>query len=401
MITEGRAHGSSGYPSDSRRSLSIDLMRATAAFGVYIFHASLAAGFDKFRLDISFPWLERKLSVPNFLSMGAMGVSLFFIVSGYCLTQSRIFGQASRSGLAGYYESRFDRIYPTYMFSLLATLLAWWMFEGTHALFVPEIGRPALLPDFGIHALFLQGFSTDSFLSFNGTLWSMATEVQFYMVFPLLFLLFSKIRPHVLLLTILFACICVRFLAESSAGLSAPVPGGVSRSVLISYSLMGRLFEFVFGMWIAVQHAKRGLPQVGLWYVPGFLAGAAFATLKLPGWIVEPAWGLAFGTALIWAIQTVDPEAERLCENSRTARAIRTFGIHSYSFFLIHWVVLFVSGRIGWIDAASPWVRFFLEGIVCFFLALFVAKWMYKSVENRRALRFRRIFRIGQPGMVE
>ena len=78
----------------SGRLLSIDLLRAVAAFGVFLFHASLTAGFDKFSLSVHIPGLDRALAIPNFLSLGAMGVSLFFVVSGYCLARSRGRGNA-------------------------------------------------------------------------------------------------------------------------------------------------------------------------------------------------------------------------------------------------------------------------------------------------------------------
>ena len=78
-----------GSRQGSGRLLSIDLLRAVAAFGVFVFHASLTAGFDKFSLSVHIPGLDRALAIPNFLSLGAMGVSLFFVVSGYCLARSR------------------------------------------------------------------------------------------------------------------------------------------------------------------------------------------------------------------------------------------------------------------------------------------------------------------------
>jgi peptidoglycan/LPS O-acetylase OafA/YrhL len=69
------------------RLLSVDLLRALAATFVYLFHVSLFAGFDKFSLPISIQVLAVESYIPNFFSLGASGVSIFFAISGYCLTR--------------------------------------------------------------------------------------------------------------------------------------------------------------------------------------------------------------------------------------------------------------------------------------------------------------------------
>lgn len=112
----------------SGRLLSIDLLRAVAAFGVFVFHAFLFAGFDKYSLSVSIPGLSRALTMPNFLSLGAMGVSLFFVVSGYCLARSRNRGGSAATTLRGYYVSRPQRIYPAYFSRYLLRYShgGWW-----------------------------------------------------------------------------------------------------------------------------------------------------------------------------------------------------------------------------------------------------------------------------------
>lgn len=371
-----------GSRQGSGRLLSIDLLRAVAAFGVFVFHASLTAGFDKFSLSVHIPGLDRALAIPNFLSLGAMGVSLFFVVSGYCLARSR--GRAvAATRLQNYYASRLHRIYPAYLFSLFVTLLAWWVVAGTLAMWEPSPdGRPPLLLDFVVHAAFLQGFSSAHFLSFNGTLWSMATEVQFYLIFPLLFTL-VRMSGARSVLVVLVACLLIRFLADSTPSLAMQVPGGVSKSVLISYSILGRLSEFVVGMWIALLHIERRLPLIKVWQVVGLFAVAAYVTWRAAGWLSEPVWGLAFGALLIVAIRMVDSRAEWLMSNFRSVRACRTFGIYSYSFFLIHWVALFLFDSTSWITMTGGWMKFFVAGLLCFVVSFVVAKWMYVNIESR------------------
>ena len=55
-----------------------------------------------------------------------------------------------------------------------------------------------------------------------------------------------------------------------------PVEGGVSKAVLLNYSLVGRFFEFVLGLVIASWEGKKGgLPRMPLWVVAVLLALAA------------------------------------------------------------------------------------------------------------------------------
>jgi len=367
----------------SGRLLSIDLLRAVAAFGVFLFHASLTAGFDKFSLSIPIPGLDRAIAIPNFLSLGAMGVSLFFVVSGYCLARSRYRGGSAATSLWGYYTSRVHRIYPAYFFSLLVTLLVWWLVAGTSAMWQPsDDGRPALLLDFFVHSAFLQGFSSTHFLSFNGTLWSMATEVQFYILFPLLFPLVRGGGGRIVLL-VLAGCLLIRYLSGATPSLAALVEGGVAKSVLISYSVLGRLSEFVVGMWVALLHMERRLPSIRIWKVAGLFVVAAVATWRAVGWLSEPMWGLAFGSLLVWAIHEVDPRAVQMTSRFRCVRTCRAFGIYSYSFFLIHWVILFLFDGIPWFHLADGWVKFFVAGVACFGLSYVLAKWMYLNIESR------------------
>ena len=151
------------------RLLSVDLLRAIAATIVYLFHASLVAGFDKFHLPISLPYFSINAEIPNFFSLGVSGVSLFFVVSGYCLTRSWYRKPVHNFDYSNYYFRRLARIYPAYLFSLLATLLIWAVIGWNASQFSTTNVNEITLPlDFLSHALFLQGFLPFSFNSFNG-----------------------------------------------------------------------------------------------------------------------------------------------------------------------------------------------------------------------------------------
>ena len=82
-------------------------LRFLAAFYVFAFH-----------IHIRYP-LNLPEFFTNLLKFGAVGVTLFFVLSGFVLTVS--YGQKTELDYH-FYVRRFARIYPVYLFSLLSTL---------------------------------------------------------------------------------------------------------------------------------------------------------------------------------------------------------------------------------------------------------------------------------------
>jgi peptidoglycan/LPS O-acetylase OafA/YrhL len=147
----------------------IDGLRAISVLAVILFHAR----------------------VPGFAG-GYIGVDVFFVISGYLITQILMAGteHALSRRLRDFYVRRCRRILPALLVLLLATApLACWLFP------------PADLTSFGRQliatAVFLGNlvtlhtagyFDLQTPLNPLSHLWSIAVEEQFYVVFPLVFL---------------------------------------------------------------------------------------------------------------------------------------------------------------------------------------------------------------------
>lgn len=367
------------------RLLSVDLLRGMAAILVFLFHAALFAGFDKFRLPVSLPFVEKAFVLPNIFSLGASGVSLFFVVSGYCLTRKWYMSGVDSFSLSEYYFRRFARIYPAYMFSLVVTLISLGISQ-TSLLSNTQRGIDwtDLAVDFFVHALFLQGFFPLSFQSFNGTLWSMSTEVQFYLVLPFIYLCSLRTTRTVGVSLALVFCLVVRYVASSDATLVAPVTGGVSYSVLVSYSLLGRIFEFVIGMYIASLESKSKLPEVNLFSLLLVFGGAMLIRWTGVAWLADPFFGVAYGALLIFFIRVFDLKPNEAVASGRSAFiCLQSFGVYSYSFFLIHWPIMFLSQKLNWTTTFSNWGRLLIEAPACFVITYIASKYMYMHVEER------------------
>ncbi len=115
-----------------------------------------------------------------FPEAGFVGVSLFFFISGFVIfypyARTMVDG-APRQTTRTFYYRRLLKILPSYYFSLVAmTTLGFFTFSS-----------PAdELREFFFHAFFIFGFFPDMIGAMNGVLWSLAVEMQFYLIFPLI-----------------------------------------------------------------------------------------------------------------------------------------------------------------------------------------------------------------------
>src|SRR5580700_9314628 len=97
----------------------LDAVRALAILSVFLYH-SLGVVFYKDQLDFHGGWLDFR-SAPSRLflacyplTFGWVGVSLFFVLSGFVIHYSFVgSGRPFRAG--GFFVRRFWRIYPPYL----------------------------------------------------------------------------------------------------------------------------------------------------------------------------------------------------------------------------------------------------------------------------------------------
>ena len=152
---------------------SIDSLRALAVLAVIIYHVDV-----------------------NYLPGGFLGVDLFFVLSGY-LISSLIIKEYRKTGslnLYNFYIRRARRLLPAVYFMITVGLVVMVLFNEV------------LLRKSHLDAIFGYIYSSnwwyifhklDYFDSFGAQspfkhLWSLAIEEQFYMIFPLLFLLVNR-----------------------------------------------------------------------------------------------------------------------------------------------------------------------------------------------------------------
>lgn len=151
---------------------------------------------------------------------GALGLCIFFVISGFVITrlliiEERDYGSIS---LRGFYTRRVFRILPVfYLFILLVccmSRLGW----------TPVAPKSVLLA-----ALFLRSLRFHGIDWFLGHSWSLSVEEQFYIVFPLFWVISEPQRR-------------ARFLLAKVAIFliwSAPVPWGIFAKTLSGSTIIG------------------------------------------------------------------------------------------------------------------------------------------------------------------
>jgi peptidoglycan/LPS O-acetylase OafA/YrhL len=165
---------------DGLRALSVCLVILFHSF--YLNRAAAAPGNIPEFVETS-PWFL------NWVWQGDKGVDVFFVISGF-LISSILWREQARTGriaLGRYYWKRFMRIAPAYLVLILAGLV---------------LGYPNR-EWFWTNLLYVNNWLPlkEQYLTWT---WTIAVEMQFYLLFPLLFVILNRIRRPGMLLIGLF-----------------------------------------------------------------------------------------------------------------------------------------------------------------------------------------------------
>jgi len=239
--------------------------------------------------------------IPGF-SGGYIGVDLFFVVSGYVITQLllREAGNGIGTGLGDFYARRVRRIVPAATATLVATLLVAWATLGARL-------NPQLPGDVRWASLFSANFrfiETGSnyfvpgiFPSLITQFWSLGVEEQFYLCFPLVVLLIARFAPAGRRLALLSVTLTVAIALSAwwSIHLSAidPTPA--------YYSPFTRFWELGLGCLLATLTVRRPVRTARSEWLAVAIAIAllvvALTTLNRPASTRGPSPGSPVGLA--------------------------------------------------------------------------------------------------------
>jgi peptidoglycan/LPS O-acetylase OafA/YrhL len=251
--------------------LPLTSLRFVAAFYVFLFH-----------MHIRWPLVEPGY-LSNVLSQGAIGMSIFFMLSGFILSHRYAGGPIN---WRTYAMNRVARIYPVYLVAAAITL-PWLVTQVAHrskdSVHLLAKGTALLVSNiFVIQAWFPQTFS---FWNDSGS-WSISVEAFFYALFPAIVGRIGRMTiTDMLRLAVVAYLLCI-FIGFSSLAFEEKPPFPVFYAMPIF-----RLSEFIIGIcaYMVSRKLRHLLRSDLILLSTAVIIGTylAFFGESLPGYIVH------------------------------------------------------------------------------------------------------------------
>ncbi len=279
---------------------------------------------------------------------GSLGVTIFFVISGYLITRLLLHEQQTRGAISmgGFYIKRAFRILPPlYVYVAVLVLLS-------------AAGRLALTKWDVVSALFF--FHNYAITSTSWAIehfWSLSVEEQFYLIWPVILVL------------------CLRQRGLAGRDRAAAIAGAV-----IVVSPLVRIISFrthnpllhdsagfhmhadalMFGCAAALLEGKPWFERVystvtRVWWLPVLgLAIGSYLEMRFQNYwnfpIGETYTGVLLAFVLLWTVRNADSLPGRLLN----ARPITHIGVLSYSIYL--WQTLLLHHRNATVFAGANWI---------------------------------------------
>jgi peptidoglycan/LPS O-acetylase OafA/YrhL len=347
----------------SARYQSLDLWRGVACLSVIVYHSTL--------------YTEGRLSTIG--ALGQHGVTIFFVISGYCIAAA-----ADRAGcVRQYFVRRLRRIFPPYWAVLaltgaLSVVLSVFALDGLLSTPVPphrplsDIPSPSALSwsqwlgTLTLIEAWRPWLGGDATRWLVGHAWTLAYEEQFYAVFGILVWLTPRRQARAV--SLISAGVLALPYAVVLTGI--PFPTG--------FFFDGAWLLFAAGT--AVFYMRESPPA----RVAATMAALTLITAVLAPWLrVELLIAGTFAVILI----ALRPHDGRIMAWPLTP--LYACGVRCYSVYLVHWpITKLLSHGIAALGLAGPGATLFITIPVCIAGSL-IAAWRFHASIERRFLNVR------------
>ncbi|MDX3927334.1 MAG: acyltransferase [Shinella sp.] len=246
--------------------------------------------------------------------MGSEAVGLFFALSGFLMAYLYGARPPTQESILDFIVSRFARIYPVYLAAVLLVVLV------SVAPGLDYIQPIEGMLDFVRHVLLLGS---------SGVFWSVPPEIQFYVLFPVIWLFLAQPQRYRAIGVLLVSVVALDGLWEM------PGPGIL---------LLSKLPYFLFGVAAGWFHsvAKERSPSLFSGILTLVLLVIFFSYRHVFPAFSPEFWGLpsAFASAVIVALVAQEhPVASRIFASA----PLRFLGTVSFSLYLFHVPVMFLT----------------------------------------------------------
>lgn len=309
----------------------MDLARVIAIAMVTAFH--LWRFFGNFKLQFG------NIDIAQIAAKGMYGVDLFFVVSGFAMMLT--WNSTGAKNLS-FWKARFWRLYPAYAVAMVVWIV---------------LVRSGVAPkssgvlDVVAHSAFAHTLFPSTFYSISGVFWSLAIEVHFYLLFPLIVRMSRPIRLALAAYSVAYAFFVEGFLTDDAY------------KTVLTLNLPTFLCLFVLGMEIHSFRRDKWMKSLG-W------AGLVLAvSLMLLPDIASPHLmeRLAIGGGLATFLLAVVPSK---IGSKYVSAVVTLIGGASYSIYLYNYIFYvtkapLITGALGF---ALYMTGIFAFGILMWFL---------------------------------
>jgi len=363
----------------------LDGLRGLAASAVFAVHYHQIVDFD-----IQLGLFDSYRLFPN----GKYGVALFFILSGMLLSLPywrSIVAQSPWPVMKTYMVRRLARIVPAYYLALTVLILinGLWRVPGGWI-------------DIALHYSFLFNFTEFSIFSINPPFWSLAVEMQFYLILPLIFLVMRRFSPWQACAFLILGGVVaygLHYWVMSAVTHIVPWPDNVLLTwirpygAVVTHSLLANLPLFIFGVvagWLFIclnqraacyTDSQRRWSEAGFWCCLVLLFTLLSSELGEKIQVSYARYGLPLIPLLLTVLVVCTPFT-RVANKIIDSAVLRRLGLISYGVYIYHLPCLDWVDRTmlqyGW-DAPEHWLVLGLASVI---LTLIIASLSYLIIER-------------------
>ena len=326
----------------SGRIAVIDGLRGIAILSVLFYHVRLCAIAQG---GSAWEHLYQKVT-----AVGWAGVDLFFVLSGYLITNILLKSVGNKDYYRVFYFRRTVRIFPLYYASLA-------LFFGVVPLVLTllnrghEIGglvKPSSQPFAWLYILNWRVglFSFDSVPSYIHHFWTLSIEEQFYLVWPFIVRTVKPPRLMVVCLTLIGGSFLLRVIFQSLQMQDASYALTPCRLDSLAIGGIIALASRNSHYWGIVKKAALPLTMVtfgALIVLIGVQKNVSFLDFWM-GTVGISLWGLFFGGVLVLAL---DVKEGSMLHRVASARLLQFFGKYSYGLYVFHQPLILALAGVG------------------------------------------------------
>ncbi|RXW28982.1 hypothetical protein DM877_11290 [Enterobacter cloacae] len=345
----------------------VDHLRLYAALLVILVHSYMAAGGGNSENFFMFP-----------IMYGSTGVTLFLVLSGFLFTLISDFGNKDIK-YSKFITNRILRVFPLL---ILVSFTSVAVMRGS-----------VTVNDF-LSTFLFSNLTSTPLSKFFGPTWTIAVELQFYLIFPFIIAFVRNSGVKYLLGLIAF------WLVWRALIVFQVNPEGVAVDNSFYYlTIIGRLDQFLVGMLAAFAYRRFGdalknplylvgstifilftlyyMPVLGIWYTP------------LPIKSMLQTW-----EAIAWAALIVSYLRCSFSFLPRTSHVLSKLGELSYSAYITHGLVLYVIEKNNWwISISSDQnLNAFLNGLLVVFPPVMAVSWLSFTFIEKPFLTLRKAY---------